>query len=132
MYADRLDAAIRAVCPIVGVSLEKAADKRTWRIQFAAGATDAQKVAAQAVLDAFDTAAADAAEAARAARLATDEQEAADARTTAAIVTLLDATPAQRIAWAQANFPTLTAAEGARMGMLLNILAVAARQQVRR
>jgi hypothetical protein len=46
--------AVFAVCPIVGVSIGNPANKKTWRIDFADGATDAQKAAAQAAVDAFD------------------------------------------------------------------------------
>lgn len=53
MRADRLDAAVRAVCPIHGVSVGLVADKATWRID-PAGATPAQLAAGQAVIDSFD------------------------------------------------------------------------------
>jgi hypothetical protein len=45
---------IKAVCPVVGVSVGNWTDKGTWRIDFDTGATPAQKAAAQAVVDAFD------------------------------------------------------------------------------
>lgn len=43
--------------PIDGVSVERPGDKRTWRVDFREGATPAQRLAAQAVIDAFDVAA---------------------------------------------------------------------------
>lgn len=52
--AASLDKSIQPVCPIYGVSIGKMADKSTWRIQFMESATPSQKLAAQAVLAAFD------------------------------------------------------------------------------
>lgn len=57
--AAKLDAAIKAVCPILGVSIRRKDDKATWRIDFRPEATQPQKDAAQAVLDAFDPVAAE-------------------------------------------------------------------------
>jgi hypothetical protein len=54
MFAITLDAAVRAVCPISGVSIGNPNDKTTWRIDFAAGATDQQKAAALAAVQAFN------------------------------------------------------------------------------
>ena len=51
--AGKLDGQIKAVCPIHGVSMGRKNDKATWRIDFN-GATDAEKAAAQAVVDGFD------------------------------------------------------------------------------
>lgn len=45
---------IAAVCPIDGVSIGDWSDKKTWRISVYDAATDSQKAAAQAVIDAFD------------------------------------------------------------------------------
>mgnify|MGYP001583298092 CR=1 FL=1 len=59
MIAAKLDATIKAVCPIEGVSIGRRDDKATWRIDFKPKATQPQKDAAQAVLDAFDPVAAD-------------------------------------------------------------------------
>lgn len=57
MIAGDIDKALRAAgVPIVGVSVGRATDKATWRVDFAADATSAQRAAAQAVLDAFDPA----------------------------------------------------------------------------
>lgn len=57
--ASKLDAAIKAVCPIHGVSIGRADDKQTWRIDFADEATAEQREAAHGVLAAFDPNAAD-------------------------------------------------------------------------
>lgn len=56
---NKLDAAIKAVCPIHGVSIGRKDDKSTWRIDFKDEATTEQRAAAQAVLDAFDPVAAE-------------------------------------------------------------------------
>lgn len=55
----KLHNALAAVAPIVGVSVGRADDKATWRIDFAADATSGQRDAAQSVLAAFDAAAPD-------------------------------------------------------------------------
>ena len=48
-----LHAKIAAVCPIDGVAIGDPADVKTWRIDFAVGATPAQQAAAQAALAAI-------------------------------------------------------------------------------
>lgn len=48
-----LDQKIRSVCPIAGVSIGAVLDKTTWRIDFAEGATTAQKSAAVNVMNSF-------------------------------------------------------------------------------
>lgn len=53
MIATKLNDAIKAVCPIHGVSIGRKDDKKTWRIDFKTEATEQQKAAAQQVLDAF-------------------------------------------------------------------------------
>lgn len=45
---------IAAVAPIEGVSIGRANDKATWRVDFAKDATLSQQKAAQAVIAAFD------------------------------------------------------------------------------
>jgi hypothetical protein len=45
--------AVAAVCPIDGVAIGDPSDKATWRIDFAAAATAAQRQAAQAALAAM-------------------------------------------------------------------------------
>lgn len=54
MIAAKLDAAIKAVCPIHGVSIGRVNDKQTWRIDFKDEATAQERATAQAVVDAFD------------------------------------------------------------------------------
>lgn len=56
-----LDKALKAVCPILGVSIGRVNDKSTWRIDFTDEATSEQRAAAQAVVDAFDVNGAEAA-----------------------------------------------------------------------
>lgn len=51
--AARLHAALAAICPIEGVAIGNPADRKTWRIDFAPGATTAQRQAAEAALAAF-------------------------------------------------------------------------------
>ena len=51
--AAKLDQAIKAVCPITGVSIGNEKDRSTWRIQFDQSATDIQRVQAQSVLNGF-------------------------------------------------------------------------------
>lgn len=52
--AAKLDEAIKAVCPIRGISIGREDDKTTWRINFKDEATDKQRADARAVLEAFD------------------------------------------------------------------------------
>lgn len=54
MITQRLDAAIKEVCPINGVSIGRPDDKATWRIDFAQSATAQQRADAAAVVEAFD------------------------------------------------------------------------------
>lgn len=64
-------------------------------------------------------------------RLVLDEQERAAAKLDTALMALVNSTPAQLVTFAQNNFPTLTVAERTRMAVILNILAIAVRPQVR-
>lgn len=48
-----LDKAVRAVCPIDGVSIGNATDRLTWRFVPSPSATQPQKDTAQGVIDAF-------------------------------------------------------------------------------
>ena len=50
----RLHDALEAVAPIDGVSINRWDDRSTWRIDFTDEATEEQKAAAQAALEAFD------------------------------------------------------------------------------
>lgn len=47
MIAEKLDAAIKAVCPIHGVSIGRVDDKAIWRIDFKDEATAEQRSAAR-------------------------------------------------------------------------------------
>lgn len=76
----------------------------------------------QAELDA-DTAAA--------LRRTTDDAERAAAKVDSAILALVNSTPVQLMTFARNNFPSLTLAEQNRIGLILNILAVAVRPHVR-
>ena len=55
MIAQKLNAAIAAVCPIYGVSIGRKDDKQTWRIDFKDEATPEQRAAAVAAVDVFVT-----------------------------------------------------------------------------
>ena len=46
----QLDEALKAVCPIQGVSIGRRDDMATWRIDFTDTATESEKDAARAVL----------------------------------------------------------------------------------
>ena len=60
MTAQQLDGQITAVgIPISGVSIGNSQDKSTWYAQFLDTATPAQRVEAQAIIDAYDIAAED-------------------------------------------------------------------------
>lgn len=50
----RIHEAVEEVCPIDGISIEDAKDKKTWRIDFRSTATDEQKKAARQVVKDFD------------------------------------------------------------------------------
>lgn len=64
-------------------------------------------------------------------RFALDEQERAATKVDATIMALVNSTPAQLMIFARNNFPSLTLAEQNRIGLILNILAVAVRPHVR-
>ena len=50
----RLHAAVSAVCPILGVSIDDPEDKASWRIDFTDEATAPERAAGQAALDGLD------------------------------------------------------------------------------
>lgn len=64
-------------------------------------------------------------------RLVLDQEERLQAKLDAAVMALVNVTPAQLVTYARNNFPTLTLAEQNRMGTILFALAVAARPRVR-
>lgn len=53
-YQFKLDQALKAVCPIHGVSIGRKNDRSTWRVDFAPEATDEQKAQAAQIVAAFD------------------------------------------------------------------------------
>lgn len=54
MNIQELDQALKAVCPIHGVSIGRKNDKETWRIDFKDDATQEQRLAAERVLAGLD------------------------------------------------------------------------------
>jgi hypothetical protein len=56
MNIKNLDSAIKAVCPIHGVSVGNPDDKQTWRIDFAEESTQPQRESAMQVMAAFSDA----------------------------------------------------------------------------
>lgn len=77
MNIAELDAAVKAVCPIEGVSVGRLDDRATWVAHFTQEATEAQRTAARAVLDTWDAGASAQREADRAARRSAYDGEAA-------------------------------------------------------
>jgi hypothetical protein len=55
--AGRLAVALQGISSVAAISIGDAGDKSAWRINFADGASDGDKAAAQAIVDAFDPAA---------------------------------------------------------------------------
>lgn len=64
-------------------------------------------------------------------RLVIDDSERDAAKTDAAILALVNSTPSQLMTFANNNFPSLTTAERNKIGIILNILAVAVRPAIR-
>ena len=127
MMIDKLDAAIRAVAPIDGISIGDPGNKATWAIQFRPEATDPQKAAAQAVLNAFDAVTAQLPDP----RVVADNAELNTGRLDVTILSLINQTRAEWLTWAGSNFPSLTIAERNRMGTICWILALSIRGQMR-
>lgn len=123
----KLDAAIRAVCPIHGVSVDSWADRQTWRIDFTAEATQPQRSSAEAVKEAFDPLEVTPEEQ----RLSTDESERVACKLDVPIMTLVNQTKSEWLTWASSNFPSLNAAEKTRLGNLFWVVAVSVRRSVR-
>lgn len=122
-----LDAALKAVCPIDGVSIGDWADKSTWRVDFKEEATPGERAAAQGVVDAFDPSATTAAES----RAAADEAERHACWIDPTIMNLVNQTKAEWLTWAGANFPSLTTAEKNRLGTLFWVVSIGVRRAVR-
>lgn len=121
----RLHKDIRAVCPIVGVSIGRLSDKASWRMDFAAEATAPQRAAAQAVVDAFDVAAVEAAEQA--------EQDALDAldagaSADAAFQAIKTMTGADLATFIDTTFPGMTPPQRRVMKLLLHVAALVLRR----
>jgi hypothetical protein len=125
--ATQLDAALRAVAPILGVSIGRRDDKVTWRIDFASEATQAQRDAAAKVVTVFDVAAVEGAEAAERDAQAT---LAAEARADQLAATLATATGAQIAAFVANTFPGMTAQQRAVLKLLLHLAALSLRRGV--
>jgi hypothetical protein len=123
----KLDAAIKAVCPIHGVSIGTLADKQTWRIDFKDEATSAQRAAAQGVVDTFDLAAAQAEELANAARATTDETERVAVKGEAETQDWLNKTPAQAAQWVDDTHAARITAGDTQVQAVLFILRKMAR-----
>ena len=129
--AQKLNDAVAAVCPIDGVSIGDEADKATWAIRYAAIATVSQRSAGAEALAAFDLQAAQQAATDEQVRTASDEAERAAGKLDSTILFLINQTRAEWASWAQANFPSLTAAERTRRGVICWLLAVAVRRLMR-
>lgn len=103
MIQAKVQAAVEAVCPIDGIGFGKLLDRTTWRIDFKESASAPQRQAAQAVVDAFDIAAAQAAENADAARVAADTVDLGVCAVDPQVTAFLNFSPADLDAWVANN-----------------------------
>jgi hypothetical protein len=124
--AASLDAAIRAVAPIVGVSVGRHEDKATWRVDFAPEATQSQRDAAASVIASFDFAATESAE--RAETAAVDALD-RDTRSDALYAALKNATAAEINTLIISTFPAMTGQQRAVLKLLLSFTALGLRQR---
>jgi hypothetical protein len=131
MIIQTLDAAVKAVCPIHGISIRRLDDKASWRIDFADGATPEQRTAAAAVVASFDVAAVQLQEVQQQQRRAADEQELRDTRLDNAILTLIDMTPAQRMNLITTAFPGFTIQQRNLMLAMMTMGCMGARALIR-
>ena len=122
-----LDTALRAVAPIIGISIGRMDDRRTWRIDFAPEATQSQRDAAASVIAAFDVAAVEAAEAAEAAAINT---LALATRGDAVFQSLRQATAAEISAHINTTFPTSTLAQRNVLKLLVMVAAAVLRKGI--
>ena len=122
-----LDTALRAVAPIIGVSIGHRDDKATWRVDFAPEVTQPERDAAASVIASFDVAAVEAAEAAE---QAAQETLAAEARGDAIFAALRNATGAEIAAFINTRFPLMTAQQRAVLKLLLHLAALGLRRGV--
>ena len=129
--AKKLDEAIKQVCPIDGISIGIPSDKQTWKISFKPEATQEEKDAAQAVIDAFDLQQAESDYQALDQRCLLDEQERQACKTDPTILSLIDQTRTEWVAWANTNFPSLTTAEQNKLGVLFWVVSIGVRKIVR-
>lgn len=111
-----LNQALKAVCPIDGVSVGQVADKSTWRIDFKPEATTEQRAAAQGVVDVFST--------------GQSAEEARQAAVDAAIAG--DATIASLKAMTNAEFDTWWAANVTNAAQAIGVLKRVTRVVLRR
>ncbi len=127
IVTSKLNAAIEAVCPIHGVSIGRKDDKATWRIDFKDEATAQQRADAQAVVEAFDVAAAQLPDP----RIVTDETERAACIADTAMTQVLNSTKADVEAWVNANFASMTALNRARFAAFIWLGIQGARARLR-
>jgi hypothetical protein len=124
--AAKLDAAIRAVAPIVGVSIGRQEDKTAWRVDYAPEATQSQRDAAASVVASFDVAATENAE--RAETAAVDALE-GETRSDALFAALKNATGAEINTFINNTFPSMTGQQRAVLKLLLSFTALGLRRQ---
>lgn len=122
--AASLDTAVRAVAPIVGVSIVRLQDKSTWRIDFDPAATPQQRTQAANVVASFDVAAAEAAEQAE---IAAVEALEADNRSDAA--PHAQATSATINAFINTQFPLMTVQQRAVLKFILRFVVTRMRRE---
>ena len=123
--AAQLDAALRAVAPIVGVSIGRRDDKSTWRIDFVVEATREERDAAAGVVASFDVAASESAEQAETA--AVDALE-AETRSDAVFAALRNSTAAEINTFINNNFPLMTVQQRAVLKLLVRFTALSLRR----
>lgn len=116
---------VATVAPIVGVSIGRRDDKATWRIDFAAEATQAERDAAAAVVASFDVAAVESAEQAETAAVDALEN---DTRSDALFASLRNATAAEINAFINNAFPVMTVQQRAVLKLLLRFTALRLRR----
>ena len=110
-----LDAVVKAVAPILGVSVGRWDDRKTWRIDFADAATEEQKRTAASVVASFDYATPSADETRR-------DSIARDAGRSALVERLGAATAAEIDAWVEQSATNL-AGTRAVLKSLLKLIA---------
>ncbi len=121
----QLDTAVRAVAPILGVSIGLLSDKATWRIDFDPGATVTERQDAQGVVDAFDVTAVEA----DAALETTAVEALADgAQTDPVFTTLADATEPEIATFIGNTFPSLDTQQQAVLKLLLHFTVLELRR----